>query len=391
MSSAESGRKQRQILVVDDEQSIAIGILKMLNQDPDTKAVHALSGEQAQEFLNQEPFDLIITDIRMPGINGIDLLKHVRSHFPNIGVIIMTAYGSPEVQEEASRRGSLFYIEKPFDLQKLQGIVKDFFAKKEATVQTKVSSESEGDIQGVIPGLQLMDVVQMNCLSRMTCTLLIKNSEENKQGIICFKQGDITHAETHTTTGSRSGKDAFFEIASWRGGSFDTLSEIPETVTIVDNWEQLLIESLAHVQDEDETSLQSAAKPKIKTDDLPQQEAGDTSNMLDRIMASAKAYAVFIITHDGFVIDKRLQSDKLDLDTSSDQISKMLPNILEVSQAIHGGDFNEFSLRYKNSIMMVRNVENSDLMIIVISPSNVASGNMYKAIELESENLKKII
>lgn len=390
MSSTESGKKKRQILVVDDEQSIAIGILKMLNQEPDTEAVHALSGEQAQDILNNQPYDLVITDIRMPGINGIDLLKHVRSHFPNIGVIIMTAYGSPEVQEEASRRGSLYYIEKPFDLQKLKSITNDFFSKKEGS-KGAAQVESDSDIQGVIPGLQLMDVVQMNCLSRMTCTLLIKNSEENKQGIICFKRGDITHAETHTPSGSRSGKDAFFEIASWSGGSFDTLSEIPETVTIVDNWEQLLIESLAHVKEEENDSAKQNQKPKIQTEVAQENDSGDTTNMLDRIMNSATADAVFIITQDGFVIDKRLKSDKLDLDKSSDQISKMLPNIVEVSQAIHGGEVNEINLRFKESIMMVRNVESSDLMIIVISPSNVASGNMYKAIERESENLKKII
>jgi CheY-like chemotaxis protein/predicted regulator of Ras-like GTPase activity (Roadblock/LC7/MglB family) len=390
MTSAETAKKKRQILVVDDEQSIGIGILKMLNQEPDTKAVHALNGEQAQEILDQEPFDLVITDIRMPGINGIDLLKHVRSHYPNIGVIIMTAYGSPEVQEEASRRGSLYYIEKPFDLQKLQSIISDFFNKKEKSSE-QPKSDADSDIQGIIPGLQLMDVVQMNCLSRMTCTLLIKNTDENKQGIICFKRGDINHAETHTASGSRSGKDAFFEIASWSGGSFETLSEVPDTVTIVDNWEQLLIESLAHVKEDDNSDNTSTQKPKIQTEDTQQNESGDTSKMLDRIMSSASADAVFIITHDGFVIDKRLKSDKLDLDKSSDHISKILPNIKEVSQAIHGGSLNEFNLRYQNSTMMVRNVESSDLMIIVISPSDVASGNMYQAIERESENLKKII
>ncbi|ACF14808.1 response regulator receiver protein [Chloroherpeton thalassium ATCC 35110] len=392
-SAAESEEAKRRVLVVDDEQSIAMGILKMLHQNNLYSASHAPNGEKALEFLSNAPYDLVITDIRMPGMNGIDLLKHVRSHYPNIGVIIMTAYGSPEVQDEASRRGSLSYIEKPFDLSKLQSIIEDFFSKKNIKHDAADDPQPEESVQGIIPGLQLMDVVQMNCLSRMTCTLLIKSSGEVKQGIICFKKGNITHAETHSASGTRSGKDAFFELASWQGGSFDTIQEVPDTVTIVDSWEQLLIESMQYVSDvtEDTDAKTPKVRPKVKEEIHSEAESGDTSKMLDRIMDGAEAHAVYMITSDGFVIDKRLKEEQLDLVKSSDEIAKILPNILSVSQAINAGKLHEINFRFANSIMMIRNVEDSDLLIIVISPSSVPSGNMYKSILKESENLKKII
>jgi len=392
-AAVESEESKHRVLVVDDEQSIAMGILKMLQQNPQYSANHALSGEKALELLKLATYDLVITDIRMPGMNGIDLLKHVRSHYPNIGVIIMTAYGSPEVQDEASRRGSLYYIEKPFDLSKLQSIVEDFFNKKDIGQDASNDQQSDNSVQGIIPGLQLMDVVQMNCLSRMTCTLLIKSSDDAKQGIICFKKGNITHAETHAASGTRSGKDAFFELASWQGGSFETIQEVPPTVTIVDSWEQLLIESMQYVSDSPSESESKAPKvrKKVVQETNSDAESGDTSKMLDRIMAGAEAHAVYMITNDGFVIDKRMKEEQLDLVKSSDEISKILPNILSVSQAINAGKLNEINFRFANSIMMIRNVDDSDLMIIVISPSSVPSGNMYKAILKESENLKKII
>lgn len=387
--------KKRRVLVVDDEQSIGMGILKMLGQSGNYYAIHASSGEQAQEELSKAPYNLVITDIRMPGLNGIDLLKYVRSNHPQIGVIVMTAYGSTEVQEEASRRGSLYYIEKPFDLTRLESIIDDFFRKQELSAETSGEDVSKTDVQGIIPGLQLMDVVQMNCLSRMTCTLHIKNIDQTKQGIICFVKGAITHAETHTPSGAYAGKDAFFEIATWKGGSFDTLTEVPPTVTIAESWEQLLIESMQQMPDEDFQQPDTTNnEPKIRTAapvEQVQEETSDTSRMLDRIMAAANANAVFIITSDGFTIDKRLKSTTLNLQKLSDELSKTMPAILSVGNTIDAGKIDEITFRFHNKFVMIRNVENSDLSIVVVSPSNVTSGDMYHAIERESENLKKIL
>lgn len=393
--SVKVAENKRRVLVVDDEQSIGMGILKMLGQSGQYYAVHASNGEQAQEALSKEAFDLVITDIRMPGLNGIDLLKYVRSNHPHTGVIVMTAYGSTEVQEEASRRGSLYYIEKPFDLNRLDSIIDDFFRKQEIGKE-EIPSGSESDVQGVIPGLQLMDVVQMNCLSRMTCTLHIKNSDQSKQGIICFKKGAITHAETHTPTGACAGKEAFFEIASWKGGSFDTLTEVPPTVTIAESWEQLLIESMQQMPDEDfsqtDSSDNSSGKIRVAAPvKQEQQETGDTTNMLDRIMSTANADAVFIITFDGFTIDKRMKQSAPDLPKLSDDLSKTMPAVLSVGKTIQAGKLNEITFRFEEKFVMIRNVEDSDLLIVVVSPSHVASGDMYHAIEQESENLKKII
>ncbi|NTW50086.1 MAG: response regulator [Chlorobiales bacterium] len=394
--SVKAAEKTRRVLVVDDEQSIGMGILKMLGQSGHYYAIHAPNGEQAQGALSKEAFDLVITDIRMPGLNGIDLLKYVRSHHPHTGVIVMTAYGSTEVQEEASRRGSLYYIEKPFDLNRLDSIIDDFFRKHEISAETTPSG-SQTDVQGIIPGLQLMDVVQMNCLSRMTCTLHIKNTDQNKQGIICFKKGAITHAETHTPTGVYAGKDAFFEIASWKGGSFDTITEVPPTVTIAESWEQLLIESMQQMPDEDtspaDAGNDSVAKIKVAAPAQPVKEetSSDTTNMLDRIMSSANADAVFIITTDGFTIDKRLKPDTIDLQKLSEELSKTMPAVLSVGKTIQAGKLKETTFRFQEKLLMIRSVENSDLLIAVVSPSHVPSGDMYRAIERESENLKKIL
>jgi len=72
----------------------------------------------------------------------------------------MTAYGSSDVQKEANQRGSLFYIEKPFEISDIRKIIIDLIGKKRG-------------FQGKVFGLQLTDIIQMNCLSRLTTALVI--------------------------------------------------------------------------------------------------------------------------------------------------------------------------------------------------------------------------
>jgi CheY-like chemotaxis protein/predicted regulator of Ras-like GTPase activity (Roadblock/LC7/MglB family) len=377
----------RRVLVVDDEQNIALGILKTLGQSPMYVAKHAPNGEVAVAELAKTPYDLVITDIRMPGMSGIDLLRHIRTNHADVGVIIMTAYGSTQVQEEASRRGSLLYIEKPFDFTQMQATIEDFFNRKESGNTSPAKEES---VSGVIPGLSLMDVIQMNCLARFTGTLHIKTSDGSQQGIICFNKGEIPHCET----ASRSGKDAFFEIVQWQGGSFDTIEQIPPTVTIVESWEQLMMEA-AMMMPDTPAPTQVSAKPKAapkSTTPKVEPAPADTSKMLDRVMEAAKAEVTFIVTHSGFVIDKRIaQSSKIDLNKSGDEISKLLPGIFSVAKTLMAGTLNEITLRFEGKTTMIRNVAQSDLLFIVISPSSVSSGDIFKAIERESENIKKIL
>ncbi len=378
----------RRVLVVDDEQNIALGILKTLGQSPMYVAKHAPSGEAAVAELAKTPYDLVITDIRMPGMSGIDLLRHIRAHHADTGVIIMTAYGSTQVQEEASRRGSLLYIEKPFDFTQMQATIEDFFKRKEGSAHS--DPQQQESVSGVIPGLSLMDVIQMNCLARFTGTLHIKTSDGQQQGIICFNKGEIPHCETAT----RSGKDAFFEIVQWQGGSFETIEQIPPTVTIVESWEQLMMEAAMMLPDAP-APTQAEAKPKpVPKAATPKVEPApaDTSKMLDRVMEAAKAEVTFIVTHSGFVIDKRIApNSKIDLNKSGDEISKLLPGLFSVAKTLIAGTLNEITLRFEGKTTMIRNVAQSDLLFIVISPSSVSSGDIFKAIERESENIKKIL
>lgn len=110
------------ILVVDDEEGLR-DALSRLFEDEGYTVISAESGEQALEMLQQTRVDLILTDMRMPGMSGIELLKEVRETHGNIGVIILTGYGEIESYIEAMNFGAMEYVSKPFRVNELKFIV----------------------------------------------------------------------------------------------------------------------------------------------------------------------------------------------------------------------------------------------------------------------------
>ena len=107
------------VLVVDDDADTRTLMLDILEEDG--YIVQSCSnGEQALRLLEEEHFDVVLSDIRMPGLTGIDLLRHVRCRALETEVILMTAYASVETAIQALRREAFDYLIKPFELDELR-------------------------------------------------------------------------------------------------------------------------------------------------------------------------------------------------------------------------------------------------------------------------------
>jgi len=109
------------ILIVDDDKSIRYSLKRMLEEN--YPVMTAGNGEEALSLIRQNPPDLIIMDIKMPGRSGIEILKEVKSIDPKSLVIIMTAYGTTETAIEAMKHGAFDYILKPFPIPKMKEMV----------------------------------------------------------------------------------------------------------------------------------------------------------------------------------------------------------------------------------------------------------------------------
>jgi len=112
----------RTILVVDDEESICL-VLKGILSDEGYEVITAGSGEECLDIIEEELPDLVLLDIWLPGIDGIETLKQVKSRYPHIQVIIMSGHGTIESAVKATKLGAFDFIEKPISLDKVILIV----------------------------------------------------------------------------------------------------------------------------------------------------------------------------------------------------------------------------------------------------------------------------
>ena len=108
-------RKQR-ILVVDDEESVAVTLQSGLERMPDCEVFVTTSGEQALQLFDEQAFDLLITDYKMPGLDGMTLAEHIRQSHPSTVIIMLTAYSSEELLEWATRASVHRILDKPAKL-----------------------------------------------------------------------------------------------------------------------------------------------------------------------------------------------------------------------------------------------------------------------------------
>jgi len=139
------------VLVVEDERSMRDLLALMLRKEG-YGVETADGGVQATSRLAKEGFDLVITDVSMPGMTGLELLRHVRRTSPDASVILMTAYGTKETAIEALNEGAAYYVEKPFDLDEMKVVVKKTLDQKRiASENADLKSENRGlkaELQG---------------------------------------------------------------------------------------------------------------------------------------------------------------------------------------------------------------------------------------------------
>src|SRR3989304_1666518 len=109
------------IFVVDDEPDMVKGLVLVLREIGEVGT--APTAEEALEYIKRNPVDVVVTDVRMPGIGGISLLEKVKEFRPKIEVIVLTAYGSIESAIDAMKKGAYHYVTKPFNNDELLIVV----------------------------------------------------------------------------------------------------------------------------------------------------------------------------------------------------------------------------------------------------------------------------
>ena len=128
MMHSDNGKKR--ILIIEDDNEMK-SLLKEFIEEEGYTIDSVDNGLKALEKLVRQPFDLIITDIRMPGLTGLDILPRLKKFQPDVFIIVISAFGGERACRRAFERGATAYIEKPIDLQKLKTLIHDLISSGE--------------------------------------------------------------------------------------------------------------------------------------------------------------------------------------------------------------------------------------------------------------------
>jgi DNA-binding NtrC family response regulator len=140
--------KEIKVLLVDDEEDFVKSLserIKMRDLDSDV----ALNGEEALRLVDDEVPDVMVLDLKMPGIDGMEVLRRIKKAYPQVQVIMLTGHGSEKDEKEARRLGAFEYLEKPTSIDTLVKYIKRAFKSFDKHMEAAMIAQA-GDHKSAI-------------------------------------------------------------------------------------------------------------------------------------------------------------------------------------------------------------------------------------------------
>ncbi len=134
--------KTYDILIVDDEESITYLLKTELEEFPEYHADVALNGVEAINLIQSHVYDVVLLDVKMPRVSGIEVLKHVKDHSPTTQVIMLTNFVDVKIAIETTKLGAYDFISKPYDVHELLATIRRAIEHRQLLIQKEVSDSS---------------------------------------------------------------------------------------------------------------------------------------------------------------------------------------------------------------------------------------------------------
>ena len=237
----------KKVLITDDEKSFLLSLQDGLRIHAEKfSIVTAENGREAVKLLQESSFDLLITDLEMPEMNGFELLAWVSRHVPQLPIIVMTAFGTPEIESRLAEFEALQYLEKPLDLN---------------TLEKAILAGLENVAKSYICGISPATFLQLLHLEKKSCSLKIKSAHQ--VGYLYLLQGDLIDAEC----AELKGVDAAYQIVCWEKTEIEmeNFCQRQET-TITSSLESILLNA-SQQEDEQLDKKRHEALPSSEFDD----------------------------------------------------------------------------------------------------------------------------
>jgi CheY-like chemotaxis protein len=218
------------ILLIDDDPDLLDVYREILRRLPSQPAIRtASSGARGIAMLETEPFSLLICDLKMPKIDGLQVLSIVRRKYPELRTVVLTGVADEHFRSRVYALGVDLFWQKPASEEEIKMFLH--------CLESLLGRESEPGFRGV-QSKSLVDLVQLECISQSSSVLRITNGP--LAGCIWINDGELIDAETD----GAHGEEAFQKILAWKAGNFESLPAEPgRPRTIFKSYNAVLLES----------------------------------------------------------------------------------------------------------------------------------------------------
>ncbi|MEA3280153.1 MAG: response regulator [Thermodesulfobacteriota bacterium] len=249
------------VLIAEDDPILSKRLVTILGKHRDIfEVISTKDGEEAIDILKQMPVSLLITDIQMPKIDGLELLAYVNEHHPAIPCFVMTSYGTPEMRKKLSK-DILRFFNKPVEIDELAQVI----------IRTLKRDIPLGSMHGIA----VVSFLQMIAMEQKTCLFEVSVPEKEK-GVLYFEKGILCDA----VCGKLKGNEAAFAIITKERASFRfkyfPKKKIAKRITM--NLADLIDEALRREEEPTETEwdeIFSAAIDETKPEEPPEKPPED--------------------------------------------------------------------------------------------------------------------
>ncbi len=367
----------KKVLIVDDEEDMLWMLQRNLdNGIPNIETFTAQSASEALGILSDNEMSLVITDINMPGMSGLELLTEVSGKYPDTKVIIMTAYPSSAFENKAKKEGAIQFVEKPFDINDMRMIVEE-------------SLKEGGEVEKTGGGIALIDIIQFNGLANATSALKVVSGDT--EGRIFFNDGKVVYC----SYGDKTGEEAFFAIIELDGAEISNVNdEDPPEVAMGKTVESLMLEA-AVLKDEEKSNEASGTNAFIEpaggeaallTDDEPQEtevaeesqqdkELEELDNTEDEDMTDIQkilaeftnidgVHTACLVGRDGFLLDSIARTG-IDAEMIGAIASSGFGSAESMGTQLGQGDLTMTMLEYNEGPVMFSPVGDEAFLVIV--------------------------
>ena len=306
------------VLIVDDDTNFLLSVQEGLKfYLPETDLLAATTGEEALDVLKKNQVDVVITDLKMPGMSGLELLSEISRNYPRTAVIFITAFGTPKVKSEAQRRGAVKYMEKPIELKSLAEAIKSSLEIVKSGVR-------------IFEKMPLPLVLEVLNIEGANSTVLVE--EKGRVGVLYFENGQLINAELEGIEGEK----AFMEIAKFDTPKF-RITALRETSRKITKTIEELIQAA-----ENWISIEGKGKEETAT---------NYKEILEKFSQLDSFISAFVLDKEGKIVERIGEKVEVDGIKSFIQNAELLNNIFP-------GGMEMMSFEDRERILLLNNMGN---------------------------------